>query len=173
MPRHHLHQPLRNGFTVLELVIGVAMAGLISLVMARMLLMLVRTAQYEQALLASLASAREALLYKGADDGLLWAVQRSSGAAALDPAGLALIDDAATAFALAPAGLQATRSGAVRTQADGVVGLAVEYYGAGPDGLIVRSTDAAGAGLAAFTVTVRKRGGKDYAFRSAAWMRNR
>lgn len=180
MPRHPHHQSLNRGFTLPELVIGIFLVGVVSLVLGRMIFSFVSLTNYTLKQTAAIASARQGLIGKGKNKGLLWATQEAAAVRSLSTTTLQLTTPAPAAIDYYVATFVSTsflvqsQTGLVTRQAPGITGLHVDYYEIGSNGRIFESTSAAQASLAAFTLSVVGKGKtKSYTIYSAAQMRNR
>lgn len=180
MPRHPHHQSLNRGFTLPELAVGIFLIGVVSLVLGRMIFSFVSLTNYTLKQTAVLVSARQGLVGKDQNEGLLWATQEAAAVRSLSATTLQLttpepadVDYYVAAF-VSTSVLVRSRTGLVTRQAPGITGLHIDYFEIGSDGRIFESTVAAQATMAAFTLSVAGKGKtKSYAVYSAAQLRNR
>lgn len=177
MPRHHHHQPLSRGFTLPELVVGIVFVGIVSLVLARLILAFASITNYTLRQTAVLASARQALVNKGQYHGMVWTGREAYAIRALSTTTLQMTTTGPylVDYYLSTGTLVQMQNGVVAKQASGLTDLNVTYYEIGGDGRIFESTVAAQASLANFTLTVTGKNSKlkTYKICSAAALRNK
>lgn len=177
MPRHHHHQSLRAGYSLVELLIGAALTGLLALVMARMMIALVRGSQYATRQAAQLASSRRSLNDAGPHRGMIWAAQEAEAALSLSTSTLQLTLPVLETYdyEVVASTLMKTQNGSGYKQAANVSSMTLSYFEIDSTGHIFRSTVAAQASLVQVLLTVRGKTSKDrtYSILSAAWLRNR
>jgi prepilin-type N-terminal cleavage/methylation domain-containing protein len=171
---------LSRGFTMPELVVGIFLIGVVSLVLGRMIFSFVSLTNYTLKQTAALVSSRQGLISKGHNLGLIWAVQESVGILSLSTSTLQIMTPELSAVdyyvvsSFSTSTLVQRQGGVVTRQASGITDLHIDYFEIGSDGLIFESTAPAQATLAAFTLGVAGKGKtKSYQFYSAAQLRNR
>ena len=180
MPRYPDHESLSAGFTFLELVLGVFLIGVVSLVLGRMMRSFVMLTNYTLKQTSVLANARMGLTGKGKAEGLVWATQEAAAVRSLSTSTFQLttpapaaIDYYVTNF-VSTSYLVQNQAGVITRQSPNVTGLHVDYSEMGSNGRVFESTVAAQAAMAAFTLTLAGKGKtKTYTVYSAAQMRNR
>lgn len=175
MPRHAPDESLRRGFTLVELTVAAATAGVIALVSALLFKAAFVTYMYTLNQGLALASARGSLSGDGSRFGILWESQSGDAVSALTDDELTVVSSATTTrFHLSGGGLYKTRSGVSTLLADSVDGLTVNYYNLDASGLIMESTSAASASLVTALLDMRGNAANDrtYRFYSGARLRN-
>lgn len=178
MPEHSFNQPLnRRGFTLAEVVIGCALAGVVALVTAGLFKAGFVTYNYVYRQTRTLSGARKAISGDGSHFGLVWASQSASSVGALNPSTLTLVPPAGVNTVYSVMGGQLFQSylGVQTLQAEPVSEMAVSYYNLDGSGRIVVSTAAASASFVTTRLVMRGRSQNDktYNFISGARMRNR
>ena len=82
-PRRRRRRAASAGFTIAELIVGLAVMAVVGVVVARLFLAMLSTAQYTLRHLATLSSARKAYVGDGQRRGMSWGVQEASGLVSL------------------------------------------------------------------------------------------
>lgn len=166
----------RKGFTVPELVIGIACAAVIGLVSTALFKAGVTTYNYTIRQNSILISASNALSGNGAKTGILSSARQSKDISALNTSSLVLLSTASntTTFALAGENMTRTENGATVQLATGVSTVTFRYYNLAASGLIMVSTAANTASLVTTNLVVKGKFAKqrDYIFYGAARLRN-
>lgn len=160
-----------------ELLIGVLLIGIVSLVLGRMLLAFVSATNFTLRQTSVLAAANRAMMNFGKRDGLVWATQEASALRSLSPTLLQVTNPAPAAidYYISTNTLVQRQTGLVSLQASGPTGLAIRYFEIASNGLIFESTAATNASLATFTMSLAGKGAKQrtYVILSAAGLRNK
>lgn len=177
MHGHHLRQPLgRPGLTLIEITVGIAIAGVVGLVSAGLFKAGLKSYNYAYVQTRALTSARKALAGDGPNFGMMWAAQNGVSVDSLGissftvtPAG-----DFSTVFSVSNNGLYKLRLATKALQAESVGALTVNYYNIGANGLIMASTAPSAATLVTTLVTTRGAltSARTYNFFSGAQLRN-
>jgi prepilin-type N-terminal cleavage/methylation domain-containing protein len=148
-----------RGFTVMELMIGVAVFSILGLVLLGLLrggiLSSGRSAQ--EAFL--LSNARKAMAGSGPRPGLLDDLQQASAVKAQGAESLALVDPlgSETDYGVYEGELFAVRAGTAAAVGSRVTGLSAAYFARTPDFRVEESTDPATADLVVVSVAVQGR----------------
>ena len=148
MHGYPVHEPLkRGGFTLLELVIGIALAGVVGLVTSGLFKAGIKSYNYSYRQTRIISSARKSLAGDGSRSGMILAAQGavsvdslSSSRLPVTPAG-----DFSTAFFVSGDNLYRSRLERDTLQADMVSGIAVSYYSMDDTGHIMVATAPASA----------------------------
>ncbi len=177
MPDNRFHQPLsRSGFTLMELVIGIAVAAVVGLVSAGLFKAGLKTYNYSYRQTSVLAGARRALSGSGSLPGVIWAAQSASSVTALSGSSLTLAPPSASSITYQVSGgnLYQTTSGVRTLQSVSVSSAVFSYYNLDSSGLIMVSTLAANATFVTMQLTLTGKSANDrtYNFLGGAQLRN-
>jgi len=171
---------LKSGFSLVELMVSVALALLLGAVVARMLTALARATQYTLRQTAILDSGRRAFLNSGKLRGMVWATQEAASLVSLSTDTLPVVLPGPQTITYqilthpSSSTLVQTQGFSNLRQAPDITTMTVTYYEIGANGLIFESTQAANAQLAEFSLLLKGKGKqKSYYLRSSGWMRNK
>ena len=169
---------MSRGFTLPELVVGVMLLGMASLVGARMIMALAKGSLYTARQSAVLAQSRRALVNSGGERGMVWAAQEAREIRSLSTSTLQLVVPGPVNVdydVVASSVLVKTEGGLATNQASYISSMTVSYFELDANGLIFQSTAASNASLVQFILTVTGKTSKDrtYNILSGAWLRNR
>ena len=158
MPGHRHRKPLKSGYTLLELVVGLAAAGIVAMATALLFKAGIVTYNYNIQQNAALSSARDAFnKASGGRSGMLWSSQSAQAVQSLSATSLAVISTSAvtTSYTLTNGTLiRAGGGGSTMPQAASISALAVNYYNMASSGLITESTAAASASMVTALMSV-------------------
>lgn len=176
MPLYPPHQPLNRGFTLVELIIAAATAGVIALVSTMLFKAAIVTYMYTMRQSAALSSARTTLMGDGSKFGILWEAQSADYVTSLSATqlGLASSGTVTAHFRLQGDDLYKIKSGATTTLAGSIDSMAIGYYNLDASGLIMESTATASATYVTALLTMRGNTDNDkvYRFFTGARLRN-
>jgi hypothetical protein len=178
MRGYHLHQPLnRRGITLLELTVGIALAGVVGLVSAGLFKAGIKSYNYSYRQTRIISSARKAMAGDGPRLGMTLATLNASAVDALAVSSLTVTPagDFSTTFLLSDGGLYRHRLATRSLQAESVTGLQVAYYNLDAAGRIMVSTSAASAAYVTTQIELKgaRPGDKTYNFAAGALVRNK
>ena len=176
MPRHRFDQSLNRGFTVVELLMGLAVSGVVALVASGLFKAGLLTFHYAVRQNHALTAGRKALAGDGSRHGMVWMSQGAASVAGLDASSLAVSPPGAlsTTFHVHGEGLYRSQLDVPVMHAEGVSAVALHYYNLDDGGRIVASTAPASASLVTALVSVHGKSPrrKTYHFFSGARLRN-
>lgn len=164
----------RRGFSVVELIIGIAVASVIAIVSASLFKAGIKTYRYTARQTVALAAGVSAMRGSGSREGMILASRSAQYVQALDAGQLAVRTSTGVVSTYMLSGgnlMRGLSTGTTVTLAADVSALAVNYYNIAATGLIVESTVAANATMATFKVTVKGLSGSRDFF-SGASLRN-
>lgn len=165
----------RAGFTLVEAMMGVALAAIVGLVLAGIFKAGLDTYNYTMRQSLVLTSYRKAAAGDGPRRGMVWSAQDAVSVAALTASTLTVNPSAGAALNYTVTGEKLWRSqaGTFQVQAPAVTGLQVNYYNLDAAGLVIESTAAASALMATTLTTLQATGKyKTYVFFSGGLLRN-
>lgn len=176
MPRHRIDQSLSRGFTLVELLMGLAVSGVVALVVSGLFRAGLLTFNYAVRQNRALTAGRMALSGDGARHGMVWMSQGAASLAGLDASSLAVSAPGAlpTTFHVRGEDLYRSQLDVPVRHAEGVGAVALNYYNLDDAGRIVESTAPASAALVTALVSVHGKNPrrKAYHFFSGARLRN-
>lgn len=166
-----------RGATMVELIVGIAVAAVISLVSASLFRAGTKVYTHTMRQNAVLADASKALDGQGSTVGMLWATRRSMRVSALNGGSLVLLSTGSvtTTFSLAGGKLWDTTGSVTTKLADNVTDLGVNYYTVdGATGLVSESSSAVSASFVTVGLTMSgyNVAQTTYSFFSGARLRN-
>lgn len=178
MPRYGSYQSLRRrqGITLVELVIGISIAGIIGLIVAGMFKAGMIAYRYSVRQNAILTAARKAFQGEGAHTGILWGTLAGAAIPVLSPSSLAVNPSAAPTitYSVTDGVLYRTQTGLPKELSKGITSLQVNYYGLDGTGRIIECAIASCASLVTTLITLQGPGkDKTYTFFSGTTLRNR
>lgn len=165
----------RRGFTLMELMMGVAVSAVLALVIAGLFKTGILTARYSLGQTRVLSEARAGLMGAGKVKGVLWQTQEASSFSTLSSTSLALgyAGAAAISFHLSGQTLLQSQLGVDQTAAVGVSTMTLAYYNLDAAGHVMESTAAASAALVTAEIVLPGDRGKNYSFFTGARPRNK
>lgn len=164
-----------RGVTLVELVLGIAVAATLSLVVARMFQSAMVSSRWSALEITLLTNARKALAGDASFRGLVLDGQSSVQVTTPTASALGLVDSlgVSTTYTLSASGnLLSTKQGAAAVRASGLSELSFAYYAVDSSYLIFVSTYGQGTHLVTMSFNL-KRGSKKVAFFGGANLRNR
>lgn len=178
MHGHHTYQPLkRRGLTLVELSVGIALAGVVALVSVGLFKAGLKSYNYSYRQMRMLTSARKALAGDGTRSGMIQAVQSAVSVDALSVSSLAVTPagDFPTIYFVGDGGLYTSRLATQALQAEAVSSMTVSYYNMDADGHIIVATAPASAAFATAQITMKGAlaSDKEYSFMSGAMLHNK
>jgi Tfp pilus assembly protein PilV len=172
-----VHESMSAGFTMLEALLGIAVASIIALASAGLFKAGIMTYNYTARQNDILENARKALSGDASKRGLLWAARTAPTVQALNANTLVVADVGgvtSTTFSLTSQNLNYTNASGTFKLADKITAISFAYYNIGPDGRIQVSTAATSATLvtASLTLTGKNASQREYKAFSGARLRN-
>jgi len=173
-----MHKPItRRGFTLLELAVGIAVAGILALVSAGLFKAGIESYNYAYRQTRVIFGACRSFSGSGSRLGIIWMTQTASSVTDLSASALTLISPASTnvTFSALNNGLYRTQNGEQLLQADSVSAAEFRYYNLDTAGRIVVSTSASSAVFVTAKMSMSGIGAKDktYNFMSGARLLNK
>lgn len=177
MPKLAHYQPLSRGFSLPELVVGLATAGVIALVTASLMKAGIMTYNYTMRQNIMLAATRNALGGLGSLGGINQNGRGAYQVTAMNSANITVVapGGASSNYFVSGDNMYQDRSGSTVKQAETVTSMTMNYYSIHPDtGLIMASTEAARASMVTALLTIQGKTAtqKTYKFFSGAQLRN-
>lgn len=177
MHGHHTYEPLtRRGFTMLELVVGIALAAVIGLVCAGLFRAGIKSYNYSYRQTRVIYSARQAMAANGARLGMIWAAQTAASVDSLSVSTLSVTQpgDFSTSYLISNKNLYACRLAAKDLQAESVSTMTVSYYNLDANGHIMVSTAPEAVAMVTTQISMQGSTARDrtYNFMSGALVRN-
>lgn len=175
MRQHRVYQSLKSkGVTLVELMIALAVMGLVVGVVSTLLLTAVKSFNFTLRETSSLTNSRQAFDANRSRRGLLWQARDARAIGALSGSGLTvnLTDGSTVQYTLTNNGLMKTSGAAVVTQALNINSMEVKYYGVNSQGLVVESTSPALALMVTAWIQIPQ-AKKNATFFSGASLRNK
>lgn len=165
----------RRGFTLMELMMGVAIASVLALVVSGIFKAGILTSRYSLSQTRILSEARAALIGTGRIKGVLWQAQEGSSFMTLSSTSLAVgyASAASISFRLSGLDLLQSQLGVDQKAATGISSMTFSYYNLDAAGRIMESTAAASAALVTAAVVLPGDRGKNYNFFTGAALRDR
>jgi prepilin-type N-terminal cleavage/methylation domain-containing protein len=164
----------RRGITLIEMMIGVAMLGIIASVIAGLFGAAEKSFVYASGQTAMLSGIRKGLEGGGVPHGVIWEARQATTVRSLSASALSLTtpDGSAPQFSLSGTNLQTVQSSITRTVAQKVTGLELAYYNLDSAGHIITAASAGAASFVAAQVQVQGSSAKTYTFYTGARLRN-
>ena len=176
MHRHRINQPLSRGFTLVEVMVGIAVSGIVALVVAGLFRAGILTFNYVVRQNYALSAARKALAGDGAKHGVVWMSQGAALIEDLEASSLTVSPPNALSlkYHVDEQGLCQSQLGVKTMQAEGVGAVALGYYNLNDVGRIIESTAPASAIFITAMVSIHGKNPrhKTYHFFSGAQLRN-
>ena len=167
---------MNRGFTVVELLMGLAVSGVVALVASGLFKAGLLTFNYAVRQNRALTAGRKALAGDGPRYGMVWMSQGAAFIEGLDASSLAVSPPGAlpTTFHVHEQDLYRSQLDVPVMHAEGVGAVALHYYNLNDDGRIIESTAPASAALITALVSIhgKNSGRKAYSFFSGARLRN-
>lgn len=165
----------RRGFTLVELMVGIAISAVLALVIAGLFKAGLLTARYSLGETQVLSQARAGLIGTGKIKGVLWQTQEASSFSTLSSTSLALGYAAAASisFQLSGRSLLQSQLGVDQALASGISTMTFAYYNLDAAGRVMESTAAESAALVTAEIVLPGDRGKNYAFLTGARLRNK
>jgi prepilin-type N-terminal cleavage/methylation domain-containing protein len=169
-----IRQPLNRGVTLVELMIGVAVIGVLSLVIAGMLKAGMTTYNYTMKKLVILRHTRQALDSSGASHGMVWAIRGAQGVWALESDALSLqsANGSRSRLSVVENKLTSSQFDVATTQSDGISSVRFKYYNLDDSGRLVESSVPQSVALVVSTIKMPD-GRTEHVTFSGAALRNR
>ena len=164
-----------KGFTLIELVMGIAVISIISFVLILLFKSGIVTYRYNLRQTLALGSARKALWGNAYLKGIVWSLQEAESVSELNPARLRLMapDGINRQYYVEGNKLHHSHGERSRKQAPAVTALEFAYFSKDARGRVVESTGTASAALvSAFVHLEGSAKNKDYTFLSTVKLRN-
>ena len=171
------HEPLkRGGFTLLELVIGISLAGVVGLVTAGLFKAGLKSYNYSYRQTRIISSARKSLVGDGPRSGMIFAAQGAVSVDSLSASSLTVTPagDFSTTFFVSGDNLYRSRLERDTLQADMVSSVTVSYYSMDDIGHIMVATAPAAASFVTSQIIMKGKLSYDkkYTFVSGARLHN-
>jgi len=176
-----MHKPLRSfgrrGVTLVELVVGIAVAGVLALITAGLFKAGLESYDYSYRQGYSIFAACRGFAGNGSKVGLIWSAQEAKAVSALSASSLALLSPSGTAILYTLSGneLRQTNAGVQELQAKPVTAVSFDYYNLDSQERIMVSTAPEAATLVTARLKVVAGYGaraKTYNFMSGARLHN-
>lgn len=163
-----------NGFTLIELIVGIAACAVLSLVVAGIMRAGLYTSNYSLRQTLILANSRKAIEGDGRLLGMAWALQESQAVRELSPAGLDLAPASGSSvqYASDDGALTRTELGVTRRLAQNISSIEARYYALDEQGYVRETADASSAVMVTTLVAMKSPNGRTYVFFSGAQLRN-
>jgi prepilin-type N-terminal cleavage/methylation domain-containing protein len=145
-----------RGMTLIELLVGVATAAIIASILAKVLLLGMKTYDYSSRQTASLTRTRKALTGDGVRTGILGSSRGAYAFSTVSSSSVTVLSSStavATTFYVTKGKLYRTKSGSTVVQADSVNGITFNYYQS-TNGIISSTTVASSATMVTALVSV-------------------
>ena len=167
---------MSRGFTLVEVTVGIAVSGVVALVVAGLFKAGILTFNYAVRQNYALSSARKALAGDGARYGMVWMSQGAAFVEKLTASSLTVSppDAPTTTFQVYGEHLYQSQLDVQIKHAEGISSVALHYYNLNDAGRIIESTSSVSASLMTAMVSIRGKNPrrKSYHFFSGAQFRN-
>ncbi len=175
MPRHHRHQPLNRGVTLIELLIALTTAVTIATASVLLFKVAIRTYQTTARQTLALGSIRNSFSGDGSSTGMLEALRVGKTVSSLGGSTLVVVSTSgvSTTFSLSGGNLSRVDGSGTDVLAGSISTMTFAYYNMNSSGLIMQSTAAASATMVTAQLTLTGTGDqKTYVSFGGARLRN-